>query len=189
MKKIDARKLSRDAQQQNRFLAIQLRKKGMSSLIAGETIGVHSSSIRKWWSIYQKKGYEGLILKTRGVKLGSNRKLNLEQIQILNQIIRDKTPDDMKLNFCLWTRRAIQILINNLWNIFISLRTAGSYMKLLGFTPQKAIRRAYEQNPKLIRKWLDKEYPDIAKKARKSNAEIQWVDETGLNSNSNYLRG
>ena len=40
-------------------------------------------------------------------------------------------------------------------------------MKRLGFTPQKPIKRAYEQNPKLTRKWLDKDYPKIAKKAQK----------------------
>ena len=69
------------------------------------------------------------------------------------------------------------------------LRTISDYMKRLGFTPQKPVRCAYEQNPKVVRKWLGEIYPKIAKKAKKYKAEIHWVDETGLNSNSNYIRG
>ncbi len=62
-------------------------------------------------------------------------------------------------------------------------------MKRLGFTPQKPIKRAYEQNPKAVRKWLNEVYPKIAEKAKKERAEIYWLDETGLGSYSNYLRG
>ena len=28
-----------------------------------------------------------------------------------------------------------------------------------GYTPQKPLRRAYEQNPKAVQKWLEEEYP------------------------------
>ena len=38
-------------------------------------------------------------------------------------------------------------------------------------------------------KWLDEVYPKIDEKAKKEKAEILWVDETGINSYNNYLRG
>jgi len=41
----------------------------------------------------------------------------------------------------------------------------GNYLKRWGFTPQKPIRRAYEQRPEAARKWLDEEYPAIAERA------------------------
>jgi transposase len=62
-------------------------------------------------------------------------------------------------------------------------------MKRLGFTPQKPIKRAYEQNPKAVDKWLKKTYPEIVDKALEKGAEIHWLDETKLSSYSNYLRG
>ena len=62
-------------------------------------------------------------------------------------------------------------------------------MKRFGFSPQKPLKRAYEQNTKLVNQWLKKDYPNIKKRAKKEKAEIHWVDETGLRSNSNYIRG
>jgi hypothetical protein len=60
------------------------------------------------------------------------------------------------------------------------IRTVGEYLKRWGFTLQKPLRRAYEQNPKLIQQWLDEQYPAIAANAKKEKAEIHWGDETGL---------
>ncbi len=47
-------------------------------------------------------------------------------------------------------------------------------------SPQKPIRRAYEQRPEAVRQWLDEEYPAIAKRAREEGAEIHWSDETAV---------
>ena len=50
------------------------------------------------------------------------------------------------------------------------------------------LRRAYEQNPKAVQKWLDEEYPAIEAKAKKEKAEIHWGDETGLRNDSQHGR-
>ena len=39
--------------------------------------------------------------------------------------------------------------------------TVGRYLRAWGLTPQKPVRRAYEQNPVAVRKWLAEEYPAI----------------------------
>ncbi len=107
----------------------------------------------------------------------------------LKEILVKCTPDDLDLGFSLWTRQAIQSLLSKVWRVKIDLTTVGRYMKRLGFTPQKPIKRAYEQNPKAVKKWLDKEYPRITRQAEKEGAEIHWLDETKLSSYSNYIRG
>ena len=53
-------------------------------------------------------------------------------------------------------------------------------MKRWGFTPQKSIRKAYEQSSKAVQAWLDDTYPEIKKLAKKDDAEIYWGDETGV---------
>ena len=58
----------------------------------------------------------------------------------------------------------------------------GKYLKRWGFSHQKPIRRAYERNDERVRAWLQGEYPAIASKAKKENAEIHWGDETDLKS-------
>ena len=68
------------------------------------------------------------------------------------------------------------------------IRTVGEYLKRWGFTPQKPLRRAYEQNPKAVKKWLEEQYPVIAKRAKREKAEIHWGDETGLSNGYQYGR-
>ena len=47
-------------------------------------------------------------------------------------------------------------------------------MKRFGFTPQKPVKRAYEQNPKAVQRWLDDAYPLIAKRAKEEGVGIHW---------------
>lgn len=106
----------------------------------------------------------------------------------MKRAITDKTPDQLKFPFALWTRKAVQELIKQLFSIEMPIRTVGEYLNRWGFTPQKPLRRAYEQNPKAVKQWLDETYPEIAKKAKKENAEINWGDETGLCNDSQHGR-
>ena len=48
-------------------------------------------------------------------------------------------PDQHKLGFALWTRRAVAQLIKQFWGINIPVRTMGTYLKRWEFTPQKAL--------------------------------------------------
>ena len=97
--------------------------------------------------------------------------------------------DQLKLTFAIWTRIAVQDLIRQRWGIEIPIRTIGDYLKRWNFTPQKPLKRAYEQNPKAVSKWLNEEYPAIKQKAKNEDAEIHWGDETGLCNDSYHGRG
>jgi hypothetical protein len=55
-------------------------------------------------------------------------------------------------------------------------------LKAWGFTPQKPIRRAFEQNPVEVQRWLKETYPGIRAQALREKAEIHWGDETGMRS-------
>lgn len=189
MKKIDGRKLSTETQQHIRYAAIELRKQGHTYLSIAKSLHVSTTAVYKWWKLYKQGGLEKVKIQKRGVNFGINSSLNLEQTEYLKNILINKTPDQLNLNFSLWTRQAIQNLIYNTWKIKVCLVTVGLYMKKLGFTIQKPIKRAYEQNPKTVDKWLNKTYPKIVEKALTEGAEIHWLDETRLSSYSNYLRG
>jgi transposase len=60
------------------------------------------------------------------------------------------------------------------------VRAVGNYLKRWGFTPQKPIKRAYEQRPEAVQQWLEHEYPAIEQRARAEGAEIHWGDEKAL---------
>ena len=188
MEKIDARKLKAEAQQLLRNQVIRLRKAGKTYKQISEIVGIYPSTACSFYKAYEKGGHKAVKIKKRGRPKGSCRTLDTEQEKRLKKAITDKTPDQLKFPFALWTRRAVQQLINQLFSIDMPIRTVGEYLKRWGFTPQKPLRRAYEQNPKMVQQWLDEQYPAIAAKAKKENAEIHWGDETGLCSDSQHGR-
>ena len=112
----------------------------------------------------------------------------VEQELAIQRLICDKTPDQYKLTFALWTRQAVQELITIRLGISMPVRTVGEYLTRWGFTPQKPLKRAYEQRPAAVRQWLDTDYPAIAARAKQEQAEIHWGDETGLRNDSQHGR-
>ena len=184
MDRIEVRKSSPEVQQQLRNQFIRLRKSGWKLKDISEAIGVRLSTIINWSQKYNEGGTKSLQLKQKGRKLGEKRTLSWEQEKEVQKSIRDKCPEQLKLPFALWTRQAVGQLINRLFSIYMPIRTVGEYLKRWGYTPQKPLRRAYEQNPKAVQKWLDEEYPAIESRAKEEKAEIHWGDETGLRNDS-----
>ena len=84
------------------------------------------------------------------------------------------------MDFCLWSRAAVGLLIEHQHGIKLPVRTVGKYLKRWGFTPQKPIKKAYEQRPEAVQAWLDEHYPAIEAQARAEGGEIHWGDETAL---------
>ncbi len=78
------------------------------------------------------------------------------------------------------SRPAVLALIERECGITLSIRAVGNYLSRWGFTPQKPIKRAYEQSAPAVKAWLDQTYPSIAHRARTEDAEIHWGDETAV---------
>lgn len=184
----DARKLTKEAQEQLRKQAIRLRKQGRTYKEISELVGVNGNTVWKWWTKYEAEGARALKSKKRGRPVGSCRVLDADQEEGIRKLICDKTPDQLKLTFALWTRQAVQELIHIQLGVKIPIRTIGLYLKRWGFTPQKPLKRAYEQRPAEVQQWLEEEYPLIAARAGQEEAEIHWGDETGLRSDSQHGR-
>jgi transposase len=72
--------------------------------------------------------------------------------------------------------------ISRKFDLQVSVWTVGRYVRAWGLTPQKPVRRAYEQNPAAVRKWLEEKYPAIRELTRHYKAQIHWLDEMGLRS-------
>lgn len=114
--------------------------------------------------------------------MGSGARLTPQQCRRIQRLITDRMPDQLKLPFALWTRHAVQRVIESEYGVLLPIRTVGEYLKRWGYTPQRPAKRAYEQCPKAVQRWLDEGYPAIAQRAKAEGAEIHWGDETGLRS-------
>lgn len=177
----DARALSPQAQEDLRRRVVHaIRVEGLKKSHAARAFAVSRTSIDKWLDAYQRKGDAGLAAARRG-RPPEPRLTKAQRAQV-KRLIVDRCPDQLKLPFALWTREAVVELLKNRLEVEVSVWTAGRYLKSWGLTPQKPLRRAYERDPRKVQRWLDEEYPAIARRAKAENALIHWGDEMGLRS-------
>jgi transposase len=175
------RRGDKSSQETKRNLVVDFLRRGKGTQAkAAEYFALNIRTVRRIWADYKAYGKRGIQAKKRGVKGG--KKINGKQAAEIRNIIKDKMPDQLKLPFGLWTREAVQQLIENRFGIILSRWQVGRYLKSWGYTPQKPIRKAFEQKPAQVKEWLDKQYPVIKKRAAKEKAVIYFGDETGMRS-------
>ena len=176
------RSLSRQARHERRVQVIRLRKAGLSYELIAQQTGLSRTGVFNICARHQAGGAAALRDRIGGRPLGDGRLLSAEQEAEVRRLIADKTPDQLKMPYALWTRTAVAQLIEQRFGVVLAVRTMGLYLKRWGFTPQKPMKKAYEQSPAAVRRWLQQDYPAIAARAKAEGAEIHWGDESGLRS-------
>lgn len=173
----------------------EIRKRAMKQIFSGqqkkrvaELYGVNQNTITNWVKKHKSLGSKGLIDKKRGVKSEDVKLLSKGQENQVQKMILDTMPDQLKLPYSLWTRKAVKELVEREFGIVMAVNTMGDYLRSWGYSPQKPKKKAYEQNSKAVQKWIQEQYPAIKQKAKEENAEIHWGDETGVRNNSQHGR-
>ena len=189
MEKIDTRTLPMAVLNERRRRAVKLRERGLTLREVAEQTELTVPTVMAAHRAYVAGGWAAVNVKPRGRRQGDGRQLSTAQESEIRRLICDKTPDQLKMGFALWNRQAVGLLIQEQTGLKLPIRTVGEYLKRWGFTPQKPIKKAYEQRPAEVRRWLDESYPAIAARAKAEHAEIHWGDETGLRSDDVRGRG
>jgi transposase len=180
MEKQDARSLPAKAQEDLRRRVVEAVRRGLSQSKAARIFGVARGTVNRWMGLVERAGRRALRARRRGRPPVS--RLAPHQAATTVRYIVGSCPDQLSLPFALWTREAVQALLSRKFDLEVSVWTVGRYLRAWGLTPQKPVRRAYEQNPVAVRKWLEEEYPAIRELARQEQAHIHWLDEMGLRS-------
>lgn len=181
MKPRDARSLSSDAQESQRLKAVRAVLAGKKQVEVAELFFVTVQTVCHWVKLVKRDGFKALKAKIRGRPKGDGV-LKPWQAAVIVRMLESRYPDQLLLPFCLWTREAVAQLIKQKFGIELSIWTVGRYLQRWGFTPQIPVRKAYEQNPEQVRRWLKQQYPAIRKRAKREKALIYWADEMGLRS-------
>lgn len=181
--------ISIEARHQTKLQFFRLLEKYGNVAKCARDLGIASSTATVWVREYKANGNKVVKEKRHGRKKGDGRILSEEQEKELLRMIVDKTPQQYKFKFALWNAKAIKQLIQYMFGIDMPTRTVRDYMKRNGFTAQRPEKRAREQKPEKVNKWLNRNYPRIRKAAKKEKAEIYWCDETGVSTRENYQRG
>jgi transposase len=181
--------MSKAQQVEARRRAMRLVDKRWHDRDVAEAVGVNQRTVRQWRQHRREHGTRSLLRDERGRAVGDGRTLNAAQEKEVRRLIAHRLPDQLQLPFALWTRKAVAQLLATRFGLQLPVRTMGEYLKRWGFTPQKPIKKAYEQNPRKVKRWLKDEYPAIAAQAKTEGAEIYWGDQTGVNNQPNAPRG
>jgi len=180
MKMRDARTLPSVAQEDLRRKVLRAIVRGEKQVQAAQLFGVTRQAVGKWVKKYREGGARALRARKRG-RPSKSSLLPWQAAQIAKAVVH-RYPEQLKLPFYLWTREAVAELIERKFEIRLSRWTVGRYLAQWGFTPQKPMRKAFEQDPEQVRRWLEEKYPEIRKLAKLKKAEIYWGDEMGLRS-------
>ena len=189
MKTTDARKLDQQTQFELRKQVVRLKEKGKNNAEISDIVGLSQSHISTVWQKYQRGGLDAIEPGVRGRRHGAQRRRSAEQEAGIQKLLLEKTPEQLKLAFALWNRDAVRLAIKHLYGKALPLRTITDDLNHWGFTPQKPVKRAYEQNPKAVAQWQETVYPQIQARARQEKAEIHWGDETGIQNTDYCVRG
>src|ERR671932_400102 len=182
MDHIDMRKLAPAAQEERRRQVIRLRQRGMTYQAIADQVGLSRTGVFNICQRFAQQGPSGLKSKPHGPEPGYGRVLSARQDAAMRKLICTRTPDQLGLPFALWNRAAVRELVAQRCGVRLAVRTTGTYLARWGFTAQKPLRRAYEQRPKDVQRWLRQDYPAIVVRAKRERAVIDWGDETGLRS-------
>lgn len=129
MDREDARRLPPEAQHERRRQVVRAYKRGVNRRRIACEIGLSYSSVRMIVARYEKDGLGGIESGRRGRPAGSCRTLTAEQEEQIQQLICDKRPEQLKLDFALWTRAAVMLLIEREYGIGLPVRSVGEYRK------------------------------------------------------------
>jgi transposase len=176
------RSLTPEAQEERRRQVIGLRQAGQTYAVIAAQVGLTQTGVFDICKRFAEHGPAGLKSKPRGQVPGHGNLLTAEQEAEVQALMRQQMPDELGLDFALWSRAAVQALVWQRFGVAVAVRTMGTYLARWGYTPQKPLRRAYEQDPAAVRRWLRREYPAIAARAKAEGGVIFWGDESGLRS-------
>ena len=181
MSDADARSLSQDAQEALRVRGVRLVvEEGWSQTAVAEAFGVDARVVRRWMKRFRRGGWDALAKRRRGRRAGEQQALSAAQQQRIAALIVGHCPDQLQIPGLLWTRAAVQSLIERQAGVRLEISTVGRYLRQWGFTLKKPSKRALEQDPVVVQAWLEDVYPALERKAKAEGALILWGDESGI---------
>ena len=163
-----------------------LRKRAVARIQAGENpavvagaMGVNVRTVFRWLALYRRGGWQSLVAGKRG---GRPPKLDGKAMKWIYDTITLKNPLQLKFPFALWTSSMVRELIRKRFGLKLGKSSVCRLLNQLGLSAQRPLWKAYQQDPEKVQRWLEEEYPEIRRRARRIKAEIYFGDEAGVRS-------
>ena len=179
MNEFDGRKINRKALEAIRIRAVKRVEAGESPEVVIKALGLTRPRIYEWIAKYREGGIEAL----RSSKAsGRPPKLPGTALQKIYNLVVGRDPRQLKFPFALWTRSMVRELIRREFDVRMSDVSVGRLLHKLGLSPQRPVRRAFQQNQPLVVDWMANDFPEIKKMALEAGADIFFGDEASVRS-------
>jgi putative transposase len=124
-------------------------------------LGVSRATVSDWAKIIEVKGIRGL---RRRKAAGSQSKLNQEQKKKLKRML-DRGALAYGFPTDRWTLVRVRQLIQEKFEVAYHPNYLNRLLRKLGFSPQKPLPQAVEQEEELVKAWLQRDWTRIKKVA------------------------
>jgi transposase len=133
---------ARHARRRALFLIAQ---RGMSQAQAAPAVGVHRQTVNIRRMRYREQGKDGALDGRRVSPRRDRVLLTADETRQVRGWIADRTPDQLKLPFVLWTSRAVRELIEQRFAKRLGRSTVQLHLQRRGMTPPKPLAGAQER--------------------------------------------
>ena len=154
--------LTREQLEERRLEGGRLLRAGkLSQADIARHLNVSRASVSAWAKVLRTVGERGL---RRRIAAGSSSKLSAAQKQRLKRLL-DRGALAGGFETDRWTLRRVAALIRHEFNVTYHPNYLNRLLAALGFSPQKPLPRAVEQDEALVQAWPTQNWPRIKKGA------------------------
>jgi len=185
MSTLDARSLTAEELTEIRERAVTAVQHGESPETVARSLCVTRAAVYGWLARYRSGGWSALSARRRG---GRKPKIDGRIMRWVYESVTMKNPEQFQFKFALWTSKTIASLIWKNFGVKLSKSSVCRLLNQLGLTAQRPVWKAWQQDGKRVEKWRRKEFPAIARRAKRENGVVWFADEAGLRSDSHSGR-
>ena len=175
----DGRSIDHQSLQVMRQQAVKAVGNGEAATSVAKVFGVNVRSVFRWLADYASGGQKALQAKPIP---GRPQKVTPDEMRWLAKTIKDETPQQFKFEYALWTLALVGEVLAQQFGKRLSKGSVSRLMRILGFTVQRPLYRAWQQDTDLVKKWQAEEFPAIRAEAKAAGAVIYFGDEAGMRS-------
>ncbi len=175
----DGRQLDHQTLQAMRQRAVKAVREGRPPAEVAKVLGMNRRTIYRWIATFNEGGQNALL--ARPIP-GRPSVLTEAELEWLYRNISNHSPQQFQFDFGPWTISLIRHLIEYHLGKKLSPATLHRVVLNLGFTPQKPLYRAWQQDDALVNAWEIEIFPKIRARAKAEGATIYFANEAGLRS-------
>jgi transposase len=156
-------KLTAADKEARRKLAIRNVLAGHSQVEVAKALSVHPVTVAGWMAKYRAEGEAGLAAKPVP---GRPRFLTpLQEAEVFSWLTQKPTQFGFRTD--LWTASRVAQLIREKLGVLFHPHYLREWLSKRGYSPQKPQRKARQQNPVEMNRWLQNDYPEVKKKSKR----------------------